>query len=227
MEKKNNHGAYRLDWEMVKNDWPLWLVMAGMLLAAILVFPHLPGKVPGHWNIHGEVDAYYPKSFGAFFPPLLAVGLYILLLVMPLIDPRRENYSRFAGAYAFLRWALVLFFGVLWAATILFSLGYTVNIGLVVKALVAVLLVIIGSFMGQFRHNYFVGIKTPWTLASEEVWERTHRLGARIWVAGGLVCLVMSLFQAGWAAYVFFGSILLMVVVPIVYSYLIFRERSF
>ncbi len=224
MAKRKAHDSYRLDWQLLKHDWPLWVIMAGLLLAAVLVFPHLPAKVPGHWNIHGEVDAYYPRIFGAFFPPLLAIGLYLLLLVLPLFDPRRENYRRFAGAYAFLRWAIVLFFGVLWVMTILFVQGYTVNIGLVVKALVSVLLIIIGNFMGQLRHNYFVGIKTPWTLASEEVWQRTHRLGARVWVAGGLVCLAMSGFQSAWAAYVFFATILLMAVVPIVYSYLIFRR---
>ncbi len=221
MENKDNN-AYRLDWNTLRKEWPLWILMAGLLLSAVLLYPHLPTQVPGHWNIHGEVDAYYPKAFGAFFPPLLALGLYLMLLFLPLIDPKRSNYQRFSGAYTAIRWGLVFFMGVLYVVTILVALGYPVKVGLAVKAMVSVLFLIIGNFMGQFRHNYFVGIKTPWTLANEEVWQRTHRLGAKIWVAGSLVCLAMAPVSAAWGAYVFFTSIMVMVIVPIVYSYLFF-----
>lgn len=222
--KNKSDNSYRLQWDTVSRDWPLWLLMAGLLISAIVVYPHLPEQVPGHWNIHGEVDAYYSRFFGAFFPPLMAIGLYLMMLFIPLIDPRRDNYRRFTGAYTFLRWSLVVFFGILYAATILVALGYPVNVALAVKAMVSVLLIIIGNFMGQFRHNYFVGIKTPWTLSSEEVWQGTHRLGGRIWVVGGLVCLAMSLVDSPWGAVVFFTAIMLMTIVPIVYSYLLFKK---
>ena len=215
---------YRLDWATVKQDWPLWLFMAGLLLAAVVLYPHLPAKIPGHWNIHGEIDAYYNKSFGAFFEPILIIGIYLLMLFTPLIDPKKNNYLRFAGAYRLLRWALVLFLGLLYGATILVAMGYPVDISLLVKAVVAVLFIIIGNFMGQFRHNYFVGIKTPWTLASEEVWQRTHRLGARIWVACGLICLAMAPVKAPWGAYVFFAAMLFMVLIPVIYSYSLFNK---
>lgn len=215
---------YRLDWATVKQDWPLWLFMAGLLVAAVVLYPYLPAKVPGHWNIYGEIDAYYPKSFGAFFEPILMIGIYLLMLFMPLIDPKRENYLRFVGPYRFLRWTIVLFLGLLYGATILAALGYPVDVALLVKAIVAVLFIVIGNFMGQFRHNYFVGIKTPWTLASEEVWQRTHRLGARIWVTGGLICLAMAPVKAPWGAYVFFTALLLMVLVPTVYSYSLYNK---
>lgn len=224
MENQNRPDSYRVNWQTVKAEWPLWILMAGLLIAGIIVYPHLPAQVPGHWNIHGDIDAYYPRWFGAFFAPLLAIAIYLLMLFTPLIDPRRENYIRFAGAYTFMRWVLVLFMGILWAVTVLVALGYPVNVALVIKAMVAVLLLVIGNFMGQFRHNYFVGIKTPWTLANEEVWHRTHRMAARIWVLGGLLCLVMAFFQTTWAAYMYLGSVLIMVVVPTIYSYLLFGK---
>ncbi|MGS0763518.1 SdpI family protein [Syntrophomonas curvata] len=222
MENQNRSDSYRVNWSTVKAEWPLWILMAGFLFAGMLVYPHLPAQVPGHWNIHGEIDAYYPRWFGAFFEPLLAIGLYLLMLFMPLIDPRRDNYARFTGAYTFMRWLLVLFLGILWVVTVTVALGYPVNVALAVKAAVAVLLIVIGNFMGQFRHNYFVGIKNPWTLANEEVWYRTHRMAARIWVLGGLLCLAMSFFQTPWAAYVYLGSVLIMVIMPTIYSYLMF-----
>lgn len=80
--------------------------------------------------------------------------------------------------------------------------------------------------MGQFRHNYFVGIKTPWTLNNDAVWQQTHRLGARVWVAGSLICLALAPVQAAWSAWLYFGTIMVMVIVPTVYSYLIYRRLA-
>jgi len=223
MEQKNKT-TYRLDWATIRRDWPLWVLMVGLLIIAVWVYPHLPDKVPSHWNIQGEVDGYQSRFWGAFFAPLMAMGLYLLLLFLPIIDPKRDNYLRFTSAYSFMRWSLVIFMAIIYGITILVALGYSINVGLVVKAMVSFLLIIIGNFMGQFRHNYFVGIRTPWTLANEEVWQRTHRLGSRIWVIGGLVCLAMSVFNTVWSAVVFFTVIMIMTLVPIIYSYIIFNK---
>jgi uncharacterized membrane protein len=103
------------------------------------------------------------------------------------------------------------------------ALGYNLNVGFLVKGGVALLFTLLGNIMGQLKHNYFVGIKTPWTLASEEVWRRTHRMAGKLWVLGGLICLALSPAQTLWGAYVFVACIALMAVVPIVYSCVIFR----
>jgi uncharacterized membrane protein len=224
IEMKSNqekNGRFKIK---ASQEWPLWVIMAGMIIAGVLLYPDLPDKVPSHWNVQGQIDAYQTRFWGAFFAPLMTLGIYLLMIIVPAIDPRRENYARFSGAYNFLRWALVLFFGCIYAATILVALGYAINMALLVKAMVAILLLIIGNFMGQFRHNYFVGIKTPWTLDNEEVWQRTHRMGSKLWVAGGLICLLLSPVNASWAAVVFFTTIMIMAIAPIVYSYLIFAK---
>ncbi len=205
----------------------MWVVMAGLLVTAFFLYPHLPDQVPSHWNLKGEIDSYTNRTLGAFLLPILTLSLYLIMMIFPLIDPRRDNYLRFKRAYQLMRWCLVLFLGGLYVLTMLFTFGYPVNIGLIVKGGVALLLTVIGNFMGQFRHNYFVGIKTPWTLANEDVWQKTHRFGGRVWVVGGLVCLAMSPFEAMWASYIFFASILVMTVVPIVYSYLLYRRIAF
>lgn len=222
--KENNTKIQQIDWLKLRREWPLWLLMGGALLAGILLYPDLPDRIPSHWNIYGQIDGYSSRAFGAFFVPLLMVGIYLLMVLVPLLDPRRENYSRFAGAYTFLRWALVLFMLSLYVVTLLAALGYIVDISIFVKAGVAVLFIIIGNFMGQFRHNYFVGIKTPWTLANEDVWQRTHRMGGRLWVASGLVCLALSPVNAAWSAYLYFAVLLLMTAAPIAYSYLLFTR---
>ncbi|MGI6550067.1 MAG: SdpI family protein [Syntrophomonadales bacterium] len=217
-------GDNRFDWDTIKQDWPLWVLMIGFLIGAFFLYPHLPEQVPSHWNLKGEVDSYTTRTLGAFLMPVLAIILYLTMILVSVIDPRRENYVRFKNAYRLMRWIMVLFLGGLYVLTMLFSLGYDINIGLIVKAGVALLLAVIGNFMGQFRHNYFVGIKTPWTLANEKVWNQTHRFGGRIWVAGGLVCLAMSPLNALWANYLYFASIMLMAFVPMVYSYLLYRR---
>ncbi len=223
MEQKNGT-TYRLNWENLKSEWPIWVVMAGLVLTALLAYPQLPDQVPSHWNIRGEVDGYQGQFGGAFFIPLMTLGIYLLMLVLPVIDPKRENYPRFRGAYTFLRWGMVLFMAILYGVTILSALGYGVDVDVLIKAMVAGLFTIIGNYMGQFRHNYFVGIKTPWTLANEEVWQKTHRMGGKLWVVCGLVCLAMAPFKTAWAAAIFFGAIMVMAIVPMVYSYLIFAR---
>lgn len=222
MAGKNSVKTYRLEWDTIKRDWPLWVLMAGLLITAVFVYPHLPDQVPSHWNMQGEVDRYQSRLMGAIFAPLMSIGLYLLMILMPLTDPQRQNYQRFTGAYTFIRWGLVIFFAVLYAATIMVALGYLVDIGMVVKAIVSLLFIMIGNFMGQFRHNYFVGIKTPWTLANEEIWRRTHRLGGRIWVLCGLICLAMAFINSTWSAIIYFTAIMIMILVPFIYSYLMF-----
>lgn len=226
INRDNERNGYQLSWSTLRQEWPIWLLLLGALIAGIITYPHLPDQVPSHWNFQGEVDAYSSREFGAFMLPLLNIGLYLMMLFMPLIDPKRDNYARFTGAYRFLRWALVIFMTAIYTITILSAFGYQINIGLVVKAFVALLFMLIGNFMGQMRHNYFVGIKNPWTLANEEVWQRTHRFSGKLWVIGGLITLFLAPVQALWGVYLFFMVIVILVVLPMVYSYLLFRRLS-
>ena len=130
MKSNSLDNGYRLEWNMVRQDWPLWVWMVGLLIAGFLLYPILPERVPSHWNIRGEIDAYATRIFGAFFAPLLNIGLYLLMLVLPLVDPRRENYARFVGAYRLIRWGIVLFISGLYLATLMVSLGRGFNVGL-------------------------------------------------------------------------------------------------
>lgn len=219
-----NKNGYALDWSTLRRDWPIWLVMAGAFLVGVLVYPHLADQAPIHWNVYGQPDNFAHKSLAVFLFPLTTVGLYGLLLVVPLLDPRRDNYARFAGVYRLLRSGMVLIFTGIYLATLAAGLGYQFDIGMMVKGLVALLFILIGNMMGQVRHNYFVGIKVPWTLASEEVWRKTHRLAGRMWVVGGIICLVTAFVPGVFGAVVFFGAVLVMTVVPMVYSYIIYRQ---
>ncbi|MGE5371694.1 MAG: SdpI family protein [Solirubrobacterales bacterium] len=209
---------------VLKHDWWILLVLVGLLIEAVLVYPHLPAQVPFHWNIDGQVDRYAARSVGAFFPPVLTAVVYAGLALLPLIDPKRASYPRFDEAYGMIRSGLVLFLTVVYEVTIVIGLGYTLNVPMIILAGLGLFIIMIGNRMGQFRHNYFVGIKTPWTLASEEVWNRTHRMAAWLWVAGGLVCLGAAFLPGRIAFILFLSAMAVIALVPIIYSAVIYKK---
>lgn len=217
---KDDTETYTLSRKNLRQEWPVLLVLVGMLVAAFFLYPQLPERVPVHWNYKGEVDGYGSRLEAAFEIPLLTLGLYLLLLVIPLVDPNRHNYARFYVAYRVIRWSFVFLMAVVYGIIMFSALGYTVDVGLWVNLVLSLIFVVTGNVMGQIRPNYFVGIRTPWTLASEEVWRRTHRLTARVWVFGGLICLLLSFVpgRAGAIAFVVVG-IVSMGLIPIVASY--------
>lgn len=226
MVEKMRENGYHLDWRALKSDWPLWLVMTLILALAVAVYPHLPERVPAHWNIYGQVDRYTTRAMGAFMAPLLNLGIYLMMLFIPLIDPKRDNYTRFARAYRMVRWGTVLILSLLYLVTIAAAVGYRVNVGMMVKSLVAILFIIIGNLLGQIRFNYFVGVRTPWTLSSEEVWQRTHRLSGKVWVLGGLICLGLAPANTLWSAIAYFACMAAMVLIPTIYSYLVYARTN-
>ncbi len=209
----------------IKREGPLLLILIMPFIIGAVLYPHLPEQVPIHWNVYGEADDYGSKLFGTFFLPLLNVGMYILFIVLPKIDPRRDNYLNFSNAYLIIRYALHLFFVLIFAMTIAASFGYPVQIGKWITAAAAILFIIIGLSMRNVKHNYFVGFKYPWTLANEEVWIRTHRLGAILMAAGGLIALIGAVFTDGIVMFVMLMvGLLLPAIVTAVYSYVIYKR---
>ncbi|MGD0154241.1 MAG: SdpI family protein [Thermacetogeniaceae bacterium] len=217
--KHEETSDYRVNLATLAHDWPILILLLVLVVASVLVFPHLPARVPGHWNVAGQVDRYTSRAFAAFFYPLLIIWIYLMMVLMPLIDPKRQNYARFEGAYRLLRSALVLFLSGTWAITILTGLGYSLNVGMIMKGGIGLLFLLIGSMMGQIRFNYFVGVKTPWTLADERVWQTTHHFAGRIWVLGSLLILLSATVSGDWGAILFIGIVAMLALAPIIFSY--------
>ncbi|HQE65642.1 MAG TPA: SdpI family protein [Bacillota bacterium] len=207
----------------IKKELPIILIIIMMFAASIYFYPQLPDKIPTHWNFKGEIDGYSGKLSGAFLMPVMNTIMYGLFIFMPAIDPKKENYKLFESTYIYFRYLFHIFFLGIHGLIIAAALGYNVDTGRLVTLAVSLLLMLMGNVMGRLKHNYFVGIKTPWTLADEEVWRKTHRLGAILWTAGGLMGVIMSLLRQsmGW---VFIAVIAVMTFIPIVYSYLIFSK---
>ncbi|PKM83452.1 MAG: hypothetical protein CVU89_01395 [Firmicutes bacterium HGW-Firmicutes-14] len=208
----------------MKFEWPLILLLAASFIYGIYVYPSLPDQVPSHWNIQGEVDGWSTPFWGAFGMPLLNLGMYIMFFLIPRIDPKKEKYAKFRGAYNAFRYALHLLLAGLFVVIMMAARGMEPDVDRLVPMGVAILFIIIGNYMGKIQKNYFFGIRTPWTLDNEEVWRKTHRMAGPLWVGGGLVSLIGAVFGGKTASVVFFSALAIMVVVPTVYSYFAFQR---
>ena len=175
----------------------MWTIAVIPLLVTLAVFTRLPDLIPMHWNISGQIDAYYPKFPGAFLLPALGLVIVALMNILPNVDPKKENYVKFRSQYLFIRLFLVAFFAVIQFVVIAISLGADfIRVDLIVKLLVGIMFIVIGNLMPKLKHNYFVGIKTPWTLANESVWLRSHRHGGFVWFATGIVLVCWRSYRA-------------------------------
>lgn len=203
-----------------KTEWLILIFAALPALLVLALLPALPAQVPVHWNLSGQ-----PDSYGS---PLLLLGiaaagliLAVLLRVTPRLDPQRQNYEKFSCGYTAFRLAFSAFWLLMVGVVVCESLAPgTMRVGTVISAGVGVLFCVIGNFMPKFRHNYFVGIRTPWTLASESCWRATHRFAGPVWFWGGLVLAVGSFLLPDDALASLAGVLLAaLAAAPLVYSY--------
>lgn len=203
---------------------PLFVILIMLLVgAAFYNSGCLPDKLPTHWNIKGEVDGYGSKGFVLLFFPLLTLALYVLMLLVPLIDPLRKNYQKFKKAYFFIRLLLILFFAALYFYTFLAAMGTRLGIKYFMIPLLSLLFIGLGEALPQIKRNYFAGIRTPWTLNSDIVWQKTHQFAGKTFMAAGLVSL-LALFTGQFAFWVFMVIIIAGALLPVAYSYWIYRQ---
>ena len=207
-----------------RSELPQLLLVAGMFIAAAMVWPMAPESFPVHWNIRGEVDRYGGKFEGLLLLPLIASGIYLLMRVLPLLDPGKANYPSFQSAYLLIRGSILLLMAVIYSCTVLVAFGYKIDIGTVIPVLVGLLFVVLGNVMGKIRPNWFVGVRTPWTLSSRHSWNKTHRLAGWLFVVMGLVVGACGFVHSVWMVSIAGFVVLTSVVWMVLYSYLVWRD---
>lgn len=211
----------------IKKDWPILLIALIPLILAVYFYPQMPEKVPSHWNYQGEIDGYMSSFGGTFFLPLMNIGMYVLFLVLPMIDPKKANYSNFAGAYKLIRYIIHLFFAYVFGITLAAALGYEANVSRLIPYGMAFMLIGLGYAMRKIRHNYFVGFRMPWTLANEKVWDKTHRFGSTAMMIGGAIYLLGNLVPALAENFILFMvAIIGPILLTLVYSYWAFQQET-
>jgi len=204
-----------------------WFVITFILLLYVLgyfIYPYLPERVPSHWNMAGEVDGYFSRTYHVLFFPTLILLLYIFMSFAPVLDPRPESYKKFQYVFEGFRYVMVGFLVLLYIATTLFALGYPLSIGKIIRFAIGVLLAFTGNYFGKIRHNYTFGIKTPWTLASEEVWNKTHRISGPLWVLVGFIWMLSIFIDEKLAFALSMGSLMIVSIYGCIYSYVLFRK---
>ena len=182
-------------------------------------------QIPIHWGIDGQPNGYAPKWVGFLFTPALGLVLGAVFLVIPRIDPRREHLIASNRAWVAITGSAMVLLVLVHAAVVAAALGTTFDMGRVVAIVIGGLFVVIGNFLGKTRSNWFMGIRTPWTLSSERSWTKTHRLGGRLFMAVGLLSIVLGLVTSDQVVfYALLPGILVAALVPIVYSYFVWRD---
>ena len=209
----------------IKNEWFFWLIMLLPFLYIPFVWDKLPDTVPIHWNINGEPNGYTSKAFGVLIFPMMNIGIYLLLIVLPKIDSRKRNYNYFGNAYRNIRLALTLFITIMFFISMQWSLGSKMINAKVIFILLFGLTAVFGNYMKTIRSNFFVGIRTPWTLDNPEVWRRTHERSGKLWFYSSLAAIAITFFISEHYMTVFLITyIIITTVYPILYSYLLFRK---
>lgn len=209
--------------ETLKKDWWIWLLFIAPFIFIAIYWDKFPDQIPTHFGMDGQPNDYSGKAFGLLMLPLMNIGMYLLFMILPKIDPSAKNYKLFADKYKIIQLILYVFFTFMFFIIAFYSLGYKINISMVTLYGVLALFLLLGNYMGNVRHNYFIGVRTPWTLANEEVWTKTHRLTAKLWVALSLIMMVLLPFlsnpDTGFMVFVLVASM-----IPIVYSYILFKK---
>lgn len=199
------------------------LIAVGVSLAA---YSGLPESMPVHWNLRGEADRFGSRPEALFTIPLFMVVIWAILRFLPRIDPLRANYAKFAGTYEVIIDSLLAMMLVIHIAVVLGASGAPDSVAMIVHAAVGAMMIVLGNVMPRTRQNWFVGVRTPWTLASERVWERTHRVAGYLFVALGLIVILTTPLRPQIAMPILAAGVATVALVSVVYSYLEWRKEK-
>jgi len=203
------------------------LVIAAMAIAlSVWAYQSLPPTVATHWNLRGTPDGFSSRFVAVAIGPLLIIGITLLFNVLPKVDPRRENYLSFLSTYWLFANALMVFMLIIHAVVLASGMGYSVRIDRLMPLFVGLLFVVIGNYLTRVEPNWFVGIRTPWTLSSDRVWRKTHRTGGWLMVLGGLALATGAFLPRAALLPLLIGTVVLVAVFPIAQSYILWKREK-
>lgn len=208
----------------IKKEWYVVLIVLIPFLVSAYYWEQLPDVVPTHFNLQGEADDWGPKWMVALLIPIIGLFTYLMILLLPLIDPKKKIDSA-QKPVAAIRIFTSIFMTAVYGFVMASALGSQINFSSYIIAGVGLLILIIGNYMNSIKPNYFIGVRTPWTLESPEVWKRTHRLTSKVWVIGGLAMISVAFFPSIMnSAFTIPILVGVLAIVPIVYSFMLFKK---
>ena len=203
------------------------LLIAGATIAGLLLWNQFPEQMASHWNVNDQVDGYMPKFWGVFLMPLVTLGMFVLFLVLPSIDPLKANIAQFREAFNLFIVLMVAFMLYVHALTLAWSLGYTgFKMSTSMLPAMGLLFFFIGYMLRKAKRNFFIGIRTPWTLSSDTVWDKTHQIGAVLFMVSGALAVIGGLVGGMTAFWMLFIPLIGLTLFLVVYSYVLYRNET-
>ena len=208
---------------MIKNNWKLMVITSIVILlpilAGVILWNQLPEQIPSHCNAVGEVDGWSSKPFAVFGMPLILLAFQWICALGTGADPKKRNHS--AKIQQLVLWIIPVISALLHVIVYAVALGKEVRVEAVMPVFIGLVLAVVGNYLPKCKQNYTIGIKIPWTLNSEENWNRTHRFAGRLWLVCGIALMLTGFFGGFW---IFLPIVLLMVLAPMIYSYILHRK---
>jgi uncharacterized membrane protein len=203
------------------------IMLAAATLVGLLLWNRLPDQMASHWNVNDQVDGYMPKVWGVFMLPLITLAMLVLFLVVPSIDPLKANIAQFREAFNLFIVLIVAFMIYIHGLTLAWNLGYTdFKMSGAMLPAIGLLFIFIGFMLRKARRNFFIGIRTPWTLSSDAVWNETHRIGAVLFMVSGVLAFLGGFFGGTTAFWLMFIPIIGSTIFLLVYSYVLYRRET-
>ena len=203
------------------------ILIVAATLAGILLWNKLPEQMASHWNENDQVDGFISKFWGVFLMPLVTVGMLALFLIIPSIDPLKANIAQFRGVFNAFIALMIAFMIYMHGLTLAWSLGYqNFKMSMAMLPFIGVLFIFTGLLMRKAKRNFFIGIRTPWTLSSDRVWDETHRIGAILFMASGVLAMIGGFFGGMTAFWLMFVPVIGSALFTVVYSYVLYQREA-
>jgi len=209
----------------MKVKWPALIIILLAFLEGIYYYPKFPAEIASHWGQYGEVNGYMSKFWGLFLLPIIILALYVMFVLIPSIDPKKQNILKFKKHFDYLIYAILIFMFYINSLTIYWNLGHTFNMIVAMVPAMALLFFFVGVLLSNAEPNWFIGIRTPWTLSNDVVWKKTHQLGGVLYKISALISLLGLLWQS-YAFFILIGPIILSSLYLVVYSYFEYRKLT-
>lgn len=210
----------RINWKV---EWPHLGILVAMFALTAWAWPGAPDQMPTHYGLDGKADGWGGKFAGLGLLPFIALATYVMMLLVPRLDPGYANYESFPGPFATIRLSILVLMAIVQFATI-FARGRELNTNMLVPFAFGVMLVMIGNQFGKIRPNWFVGFRTPWTLSSKVAWTRTHRAAGWLLVVTGVMLIAGGAFGVAWLVYGAVGISVAGILALTAWSYRLWRD---
>ena len=191
----------------------------------IYLYSSMPEKMASHWNAAGEVNGYMPKFWGVFLMPFISAGLFLLFLAIPKIDPMKENIGKFRKYYDNFVALIICFMLYIYLLSIYWNTGARFDMTRFMVPALGLLFYYSGVLIGHAKRNWFIGIRTPWTLSSDRVWDATHKVGGKLFKLAGVAAL-LGIFFEKYAIWIVILPVMLAAVYTVIYSYVLWKNEK-